>query len=183
MSIITAQVTTKNYIKNKSFGILIDIGEVNTEITMEMFIPVINTKKIRDVVQILEKNLPSVFKSTCFNDYNYSFEKEVANTEIGHLFEHILLEYLCELKRDVGIEAPVHNGLTKWNWYEDKRGVFRISIDAGIKDEQVFEIALHKSIKLVAEILSAIPAGTVRKRAPKKIPLRPQMYLDLNDVR
>lgn len=183
MSIITAQVTSKRYFKNKSFGILVDIGDVNTEITMEMFIPVISTKKMHDIVQILEKNLPSVFNSTCFNDYNYSFEKEVENTEIGHLFEHILLEYLCELKRELGIEAPVHNGLTKWNWYEDKRGVFHISIDAGVRDEQVFEIALQKSVKLVSEILSVIPAGIVRKRVPKKIPVRPQMYLELNDIR
>lgn len=178
MSIITARVTNKYYYKTEFFGLLVDIKEKSSQITMEMFISVVSTKRIPQSFFLLKKNLPSVFNSTCFNEYNYPFKKEVRNTEIGHLFEHILLEFVCQMKRDSGVTAPVHNGVTNWNWYKDRRGVFHINIDAGRGDEEIMSVSIHKSMKLLSDILFTIPAGIVRKRKPQKLPT-PFLYLNL----
>lgn len=179
MSIITAEIVNGNYYKNSFFGLLVNTSEHLTEITMEMFVPVFDTKRIPVISSILESRLPSVFHSACFNDYGLSFRKEVENTEVGHLFEHILLEYLSHLKSDFGFEDSVHNGLTKWNWFEDKRGVFHITIDAGVKDSEVLQLAIHQSVKLLSDILKTIPADIIRKRRPKKLPLPTPLYIDL----
>ncbi len=153
MSIITAQLTSKNYYKNSFFDLLIDTDNSSTKITISFFTSEVTTEKITDTSSILKQQLPSILRSKCFNEYKLPFKTEVKNTELGHLFEHILLEYICEVKRGLGHPHPVHNGMTSWNWYKEKRGLFNIKIDLDIKDKDVLQLALHKTIKLTDEIL------------------------------
>src|SRR3989344_4488342 len=80
------------------FDLAIRHRRVQTMITMELSIPSVTTKDFPQTFAILQKRLPSVLQSQCFNEENIPFLLEVKTTEIGHLFEHILLEYLCELK-------------------------------------------------------------------------------------
>ncbi|KKR16143.1 MAG: hypothetical protein UT77_C0005G0037 [Candidatus Daviesbacteria bacterium GW2011_GWC2_40_12] len=146
------------------FSLVVNHEEMNTKITMELFASIVNTKHIPATCQLLQKHLPTIMHSKCFNKKNYPFAKEVKETEIGHLFEHILLEYLCHLKQRRGISKHVHNGLTRWNWKEDARGVFHIHVDAGHEDKEIFQVALKHSIELLTDILqtagpSAFPYG------------------------
>jgi hypothetical protein len=97
----------------------------------------------------LWQHLPSIFQSKCFNEKNLPFIKEAERTEIGHLFEHILLEYLCALKKEKGEKKNIHNGVTRWNWERDAWGVFHITVDSGSSDKEIFEEAVNLSIKLV----------------------------------
>ncbi|KKR25220.1 MAG: hypothetical protein UT56_C0002G0034 [Candidatus Levybacteria bacterium GW2011_GWB1_39_7] len=64
---------------------------------MECQDPIIETDQLPKTFEILNKMLPSIFKSKCYNDKNLPFFIEVRSTEIGHLFEHIMLEYICQL--------------------------------------------------------------------------------------
>ncbi len=153
MSIITAQLTDKYYYKNSFFDLLVETSKSFTSIRMAFFTREVTTQKIPQTLLILKQKLPSALRSKCFNEYKLPFKTEVKNTELGHLFEHILLEYMCEVKRDLGLLHPVHNGVTKWNWYKEKRGLFHVKIDVGMEDKDLLQLALHKTIKLTEEIM------------------------------
>lgn len=121
--------------------------EENTLLTMTLNTPFVDTTEIPLTSEILNKYLPSIFRSKCFNDKNLPFHKEVASTEIGHLFEHILLEFLTERKR------RSFKGITEWNWTRDRKGTFHITIDLLEKESKLLPEALQKSIELLALIL------------------------------
>lgn len=137
-----------------------------------MNVPIINTNQIPHIVQYLKHAFPSVLTTQCFNDQNLPFSQEVKDTEIGHLFEHILLEELCLLKIQRGSRCATFNGITNWNWVKEPQGTFHIEIDSTYKDADILVEALDKTLKLV-EII--IPQNIPQK---KKHPLPANaMYL------
>lgn len=117
----------------------------------------VSTEVLPRTKRLLKMHLPSILRSKCFNENNYSFSKEVKNTEIGHLFEHIVLEYLCNYKIAAGHRDPVHNGLTSWNWKEEKRGLFHITFDAGERDSKYLDMAIEQAIILTVRIMQSEP--------------------------
>lgn len=143
-----------DYINDK-FSLTIKHDFKQTIMVMDIYDSVVNTKHLPYTHSILKKELPSILFSKCFNDNKYSFNKEVKKTEIGHLFEHILLEYLCLIKRSYGIDNPIHNGVTEWNWQKDNHGVFHISVDSGIDNEEIFSKAIKLTIRLINKILDS----------------------------
>lgn len=120
---------------------------------MEVFSPILNTREIPETYTTLEQELPSIFTSRCFNENNFPFDEEVNQTEIGHLFEHIILEYLCLLKIEKGAGEAVFSGETNWNWEREKRGIFHIQIHIGQKDNELIVAAIQKSIVLLEFIM------------------------------
>lgn len=143
----------KEYYQSNYFSLLLKHGREKTCIKMELFTNTVNTNEIPVVYAILKRNLPSIFYSTCFNQSNLPFSVEVRRTEIGHLFEHILLEYLCHIKSSLGSKNVQFSGVTNWNWNKDKYGIFHIDVTAGEDDQYVFKEALKKSVFLINLIL------------------------------
>ncbi len=141
--------------RNNLFALNINQKKLTTDIVMQLFTSRATTQHFPRTLSVLEKYLPSVLKSKCFNYNNYSFSKEVQQTEIGHLFEHILLEYLSYYKNLKG-SGVVYNGVTEWNWKKDAVGTFHINIDAGYEDKEVFNLALEKSMILISKILDKL---------------------------
>ena len=131
------------------------------KMTLRLNTPHISTKAFPKTYEILQKIVPSVLTSQCFNDQNLPFEEEVKATEMGHLLEHILLEYLCIEKMSTGSFEADFSGETSWNWTEDPHGTFMISIDCSFEDYVHFLPALEKSIGVVEEILVSKLAGKV----------------------
>lgn len=127
-----------------------------TRIDMKVLSPTINTIDLPQTFMILKKELPSILRSKCFNDECLPFSREVRRTEIGHLFEHILLEYLCLQKISQGFASATYRGTTNWNWKQEAWGTFHIKINAGNKDELFFEDALSKSIELLKKIMYGV---------------------------
>lgn len=125
-----------------------------TNITMSLSIPQVNTIDFPKTVKILRQVIPGVLTSLCFNEHSLPFHKEVKRTEIGHLFEHILLEYLCTEKSLLGIDSE-YNGVTSWNWETDPYGTFHIVIDAGEQDHTRLSSAISKSIELLNYIITS----------------------------
>lgn len=123
-------------------------------ITMSLFTSYFHTNHLPNTHNILNENLPEVLRTQCFNDSDLPFEIEVKNTEIGHLFEHIILEYMCQIKIKNGYKKASFRGVTNWNWKKDVRGTFHIKI--GIKPEDIIflESALEKSMKLLNKLLT-----------------------------
>lgn len=142
------------YHANDSFALSVGHSDLQTDIVMELYHSQVNTKFFPKTTEILDRLLPSIFHSKCFNSARYSFRREVIHTEIGHLFEHILLEYICVVKLEWGMKDPLHNGVTQWDWDTEKRGIFHITIDSGVRDKQILQIALERSTGLLLKIIS-----------------------------
>ncbi len=120
---------------------------------MTVFGMIVNTRSIPETYDILNTSLPQIFRSKCFNDDKLPFSKEVQSTEIGHLFEHILLEYLCDYKFTKGYNDAVFTGETSWNWKKDPYGTFHIRVNSAHDDIDIFQKALKKTIILVSLIM------------------------------
>lgn len=138
------------------FSLAVKHTKTRTYIVMQVMTDAVNTRDIPQTLDVLADNLPSIFESRCFNDDQLPFSVEVLSTEIGHLFEHVLLEYLCELKLQTGVDHAVYQGLTSWNWVRDPRGMFHITINAGLKDAQIFSTAMQQAIHLVDFLLQTV---------------------------
>lgn len=118
-----------------SLKLMMGIGKVH--IVMQLNTEIVNTQYLPKTSEILESHFPGVLNTACFNDQNLPFVEEVKQTEIGHLFEHILLESLCNEKMASGSTQASFNGRTDWNWQKEKRGKFHIFVD-GVEDAQPY---------------------------------------------
>lgn len=158
MSIHTTQLlkTSNTY---PYFTLYITPGITRTHIRMQLSLPFNHTDTLDDLESIMKTQLPSILHSRCYNDADLPFSIEMKHTEIGHLFEHILLEYLCEEKLASGFTNAIYNGCTYWNWAKEKSGTFHISLDAGYADNPLFSKALPKSITLLNQIIQAYPSA------------------------
>lgn len=156
MTLLTAkQIKPLNsYAVDNLFSLTIKHTKFHTNIHMNFFTALVNTRDLPWTYSLLSEYLPSILQSTCYNDENIPFAIEVKRTELGHLFEHIVLEYLCEEKLRLGFEEATFSGRTKWNWEQDPYGVFHIHIDMPISDRDIFSPALHKSIFLMRRIIT-----------------------------
>ncbi len=139
-------------------------------IKMEVLTSVMNTAELPETYHILRQLLPRVLKTRCFNPGNLSFSKEVKQTEIGHLFEHILLEYLCQAKLASGLDEVTVRGDTSWDWINTSRGTFKITINSALEDSQILAESLTKTIKLANLIMTSgielNPIQQMAKRPP-----------------
>jgi len=105
-------------------------------------------------IPVLEKLLPEVLASTCYNDSDLPFRIEVKNTETGHLFEHILLECLCQEKLSQGYKQVAFRGETSWNWKKENKGTFNITVEMKREDQALLPNALSRSINLFKLIVN-----------------------------
>lgn len=117
--------------------------------------PFHTTAHLPDTVNILKKELPVILQCQCFNDQGLAFEKEVQQTETGHLLEHILLEQLCKDKLSTGASSADFSGRTYWNWVENKKGTFHIKIRRDTSFRSNFSVVLNKSLSLLEHILNS----------------------------
>ena len=141
---------------------LLDISfkSLSTQIVMKMLTNSLLTSSYPATVTVLDTYLPSIYKSRCFNPLNLPFKKEVENTEIGHLFEHILLEYMSIEHRSLDLKSAPFSGYTSWNWKQDSRGTFHIKIKAGRSYMGLLESSIVKSV----EVLSIIMGGMLLQK-------------------
>lgn len=149
------------------FSLKIKYHKQATRIKMALYIPTVSTRHIPQTIDILKSYVPTVLDSLCFNDEKLPFSLEVKSTEIGHLFEHVLLEYLCYFKLLTGYTDAEYSGVTSWNWQRDPYGVFHITINTGWEDAEILSQALSQSILLLQHVLShAMPT-------PLNLPFEP----------
>ncbi|KKR79641.1 MAG: hypothetical protein UU73_C0003G0309 [Candidatus Daviesbacteria bacterium GW2011_GWA1_41_61] len=119
------------------------------------------TSSLPQTCSILEHFLPGLCHHQCFNNKQIPFLKEAQNTEVGHLFEHILLEYLYLLKNNSHQHHPIHKGETVWDWKEEEKGIFHITIDIGSSEMDTLTQALDQGIRLLGLIVRPQKQGNV----------------------
>jgi hypothetical protein len=122
---------------------------------------VVNTSQLPLTHQILHDTVPGVLRTECFNYDDVPFSQEVKQTEIGHLFEHILLYLLLEAQMANGFEDAIYEGRTSWNWKKQPRGTFTISIWGPQLSDTVFGQLVTKTNQVLETILSSVPAPAV----------------------
>jgi Cyanophycin synthase-like N-terminal domain len=149
---ISHSIEQKYFVENL-FSLAVTQKRTRTKITMDVLYNRINTQEIPLVTELLRKNLPSVLATTCYNDQDLPFYREVQNTELGHLFEHILLEYLCQYKMQKGARRATFAGRTTWNWTRDPFGRFHIHLSCGRKDADILPVAIERTVALMKIIL------------------------------
>lgn len=143
----------KNFTYDSSFfSLRIQAHEYKTNITMRLHIPIITTARIPQTFVFLQNFLPEVLGTMCFNEQKLPFHKEVLNTEIGHLYEHMLLECLRDLKEKEGFALAEYNGVTDWDWTIDPKGVFHITVDSGHNELEILKKGLAKATKLLENL-------------------------------
>ena len=137
------------------FSLTLQREENTMYMKMQTHSDLITTRNLPHTVQILKEVCPRVLKTQCFNNKNLPFYKEVENTEIGHMFEHILLAYLCKLCVKHGIRDVVFNGKTNWNWLTDQKGVFHIYITPADLMSSLIHTAIKKTIYITEFIMES----------------------------
>jgi hypothetical protein len=145
---------TQQFLVDNLFSLDISQKQTSTRIVMQMLYNQVNTREIPHIVELLNAYLPNVLKTQCFNDDGFPFSVEVKHTELGHLFEHILLEYLCQGKIAKGANRASYSGNTRWNWVKDPRGKFHIRLSCGKRDADILPEALEKTISLMKVVLA-----------------------------
>lgn len=121
---------------------------------MHVLSSILTTEVLPKTSLILQTILPTISYSECFNNLHLPFREEMKHTEIGHLFEHIMLEYLYQIKRSATQKNYVIKGETVWNWEKDQRGVFHITINLKQQDSIFLSYAIEKSISLLLTIMN-----------------------------
>lgn len=124
-----------------------------TFITVKFLVSFFNTNAIPQTLFFLETHFPPVLDTKCFNDQNLPFIEEVKITELGHLFEHILIRKIYDLRVAGGEESIVIEGRTEWDWTKEDRGVFNIVISSGKNNSHFFTQGLKETISLMENLI------------------------------
>lgn len=68
--------------------------------------------------------LPELEKHLCDNGSDKTFAEEIADTEVPHLFEHVVMELMAQAGSPRSLK-----GETSWDFRRDGKGVFRVSVE------------------------------------------------------
>lgn len=135
------------YYRSKLLSLCVSFSRDRTDLTIQLHSPIVTTRYYPQTVGLLDEHVPTIFQGKCFNYNSVPFRTEAEDTEIPHLFEHILLEFLF-----LDDSTETYTGKTYWNWDTDPSGLFRISINHGVSKEKSILTALDKSLQLLEQI-------------------------------
>lgn len=113
--------------------------------------------------------LPGLESHVCRNGDGRSFAEELADTEVPHLFEHVVMELMAA----AGSPRTLR-GETSWDFKRDGRGIFRVSF------EYDDDLVCLGAIKAAAKVMGYLTEGgappdtaaeTARLRSLRAVPV------------
>lgn len=107
---------------------------------------VMRTSLDDSVVERALQVLPGLASHRCLNDDERTFAEELTDTEVPHLFEHVVLELMAQSGSPRSLK-----GETAWDFRRDGRGVFRVSLE--YDDDLVCLGAIKAADRLVGYML------------------------------
>lgn len=141
--------------KSNSFSLNIKLSQSDLRIVMLLYSLPLSTKNLTRTNHILKSELPTIYSNRCYNQDNLSFFEEVKNTEIAHLFEHILMEKIFQSLNPSSSSDDSIAGKTSWNWEKEPIGKFHIQLQPiNLARKDLFD-CLSQSIQLTDKILSS----------------------------
>lgn len=84
------------------------------------------TSQVPHLPRRLLRLLPRLGKHTCHNDGGLTFRQECRETEIPHLFEHLIIELQLQAQQE---ETDHLTGETEWDWQVDPWGYYHVYVD------------------------------------------------------
>lgn len=128
-----------------------------SKVIMSVRVPeeLVATDVLPHTLTFLETHCSSVLCTKCFNPGKLSFREEVTDTELAHLFEHIILDLLVQVKVNLGAEDACFSGETRWDWRIDPVGTFEIELGVPKKDQYLLDLVLPRAIELIEELCQA----------------------------
>ncbi len=127
------------------------------------------TEPLTALKKEIPKLLPQILMAECDNPAGLPFCQEIYTTETAHLFEHILLEYLCKIKLEQGETEASYDGRTFWDAHETKGEQFTICISKEGESFTQFTSALRLSSALLTTVIKnsdiVEPLGHVERGA------------------
>ena len=105
----------------------------------------ISTTQSPHLPKMLFKLFPHLSRHRCHNDEGIPFRKECLDTEIPHLFEHLIIEIQGNIAK-----TSAFKGETEWDWRIDPRGRFYVTVDY---DDEFLVLG---SIRLAQRIINAL---------------------------
>ncbi len=120
-----------------------------------MLHPVVNTKDLPQTTKLLKKHCPSVLSTKCNNALNLPFKEEVKATEVAHLFEHIILQQMCQEQIKEGYYSAEFSGRTIWETAAHPLRIFTIETSITRFHLPFLRPALKKSLALIELILDS----------------------------
>ncbi len=141
-----------NQIYSENFNLQYNIFDRGVKIDLILLTEITSTSQINGVYDKLFAYLPTVLKTECFNEKNLPFSVEVGETEIGHLFEHILLEYMS-IYKEKSVKNFSIEGRTFWNALNLPVKQFTIDIYCSLTDFPIFVKSLKPTCNLVNTLI------------------------------
>lgn len=139
-------------INSESFDLTVSAEGETAELCMQLKTPFTTTKYIPHTYDFFVNNFPGVLETKCYNKENLPFCEKVKDTQIGHLFEHVLLQILAE-------ENNKHfRGVTEWDWREgkDPLGKYYITVSVSQNEMHLLNKALQKAVELIEQLLGGL---------------------------
>jgi hypothetical protein len=120
--------------------------------------------------------LPEILVAACDNPDNKPFFKEMLDTQTAHLFEHMVLEYLCKLRLNEGASEASYEGRTFWDARRPTGEESTIAVSRQGESKSQFMRAVRLSSKLLNTLLSntSVHVTLHTERGAEPLP----MYLD-----
>lgn len=125
-----------------------------TLIKIRFNLPFFNTDSIPQTFSFLQQQFPGVLTTKCFNKTGLPFTQEVTATELGHLFEHILIRKIYDLKKISGEDNFIVEARTDWDWKKEEKGIFNIFVKWGAWNFALFDQAIEETSLLCENLLS-----------------------------
>lgn len=109
--------------------------------------------------------LPGLARHRCENGSEAPFVEEIEDTELPHLFEHIVLELMAQAGSPRSLR-----GETTWDFKRDGRGVFRVSVE--YDDDLVCLGAIKTANALVCHLLGEADEPDIARARQHLVSLR-----------
>ncbi len=160
MHTMAAKVTTPRPLvfTSENISLVMKINQATTNIDLYLPPYATYTDNFPQTNAIVAGVLPTIFRHRCYNLKHKPFAQEITDTQIGHLFEHILLEYLLQLKIAKEKSTVKLIGETVWDWDKEEPGTFHITLSVGEDDRAIIQASLYKGLSLLTRILVSGPS-------------------------
>lgn len=106
---------------------------------------VYSTRQAPHIPKLLFKLFPHLARHRCDNNNGYTFRRECRETEIPHLFEHLIIEL-----QGAAQGVSVLKGETQWDWHIDPKGRFHVYV------EYQNEMLVLAAIRVAERIINAL---------------------------
>ena len=128
-----------------------------------------STSQFPQLVEDLRVLLPEIMVAQCDNPNNIPFCEEMKETQTAHLFEHVILEYLCKLRLRSGFGEASYEGRTFWDTTKAPGENSMIAISRQGESQSVFEEAVTLSIILLKQLIKSTESNHTREHTEREV--------------